>query len=560
MEELRPYQIQLEAPERSVPPVATGTFGIYAAVYKGAPCTVKSLRDASIGEGPHESLHQATTSRFDKFVSECILYSKLRHPNIVQFIGVKYGEVPEHCLRLVMERIDTNLQSCLEAYPNIPLAMKLSVLRDVSAGLLYLHSFNPPIIHGDLTTTNILLTHDWKAKIADFGNSVDESLLSTAPGALIYMPPEAFVKPLRYDVKLDIFSFGIVSLLTGIQVKAHDCSHRSGWIQTLKTSSELECLYQIVTRCCDHDPSKRLSSSSLNFQMEQLCMTNLLPYKDMVQLLYDKEFSLIEKLPFHICCSPCAFMQEVCATTSGEYYFECGTRGSTKIFNVLNGFSDTLLKTCKLILENYSEEKKKYQEKIDLLEKENGWLKSKKSIKSKPNAYEAYVMTLEGQLSSLREDNESLKCIIATKNIQITELQNRTGLTDASSLCSRDLVEKLKTTELKVTSLEESYQSVLTKLQVITNEKDIFSDDFDKEREDRSRLAGEKVHLMEQLEDTKQKLAAVQGKMDYLMHTDLMGTKKELSEAQEEIAVKVAQVKQYQKQVEAYKQQLEQVL
>ena len=288
MEELRPYQIQLEAPERSVPPVATGTFGIYAAVYKGAPCTVKSLRDASIGEGPHESLQQATTSGFDKFVSECILYSKLRHPNIVQFIGVEYGEVPEHCLRLVMERIDTNLQSCLEAYPNIPLAMKLSVLRDVSAGLLYLHSSNPPIIHGDLTTTNILLTHDWKAKIADIGNSVDESLLSTAPGALINMPPEAFIKPPRYDTKLDIFSFGIVSLLTGIQVKAHDCSHLSGWIQTLKTSSELECLYQIVAQCCDHDPSKRLSSSSLNFQMEQLGKTNLLPYKDMVQLLYDK--------------------------------------------------------------------------------------------------------------------------------------------------------------------------------------------------------------------------------------------------------------------------------
>ena len=61
---------------------------------------------------------------------------------------------------------------------------------------------------------------------------------------------------------------------------------------------------------------------------------------------------------------------------------------------------------------------------------------------------------------------------------------------------------------------------------------------------------------MEQLEDTKQKLAAVHGKM----HSDLMGTRKELSEAQEEIAVKVAQVKQYQKQVEAYKQQLEQVL
>ena len=65
---------------------------------------------------------------------------------------------------------------------------------------------------------------------------------------------------------------------------------------------------------------------------------------------------------------------------------------------------------------------------------------------------------------------------------------------------------------------------------------------------------------MEQLEDTKQKLAAMQGQMDCLMHTDLMGIRKELNDAQEEIAVKVAQVKQYQKQVEDYKQQLEQVL
>ena len=64
---------------------------------------------------------------------------------------------------------------------------------------------------------------------------------------------------------------------------------------------------------------------------------------------------------------------------------------------------------------------------------------------------------------------------------------------------------------------------------------------------------------MEQLEDTKQELAAMIGKMDCL-HTELMGTRKELNDAKEEIAVKVAQVKQYQKQVEAYKQQLEQVL
>ena len=72
------------------------------------------------------------------------------------------------------------------------------------------------------TGTHFLLTHDWRAKIADFGDSVDEDILSTAPGALIYMPSEAFVKPLRYDAKLDMFSFGTVSLFTSLQVKACD--------------------------------------------------------------------------------------------------------------------------------------------------------------------------------------------------------------------------------------------------------------------------------------------------------------------------------------------------
>eukprot|EP00731_Ephydatia_muelleri_P005138 Em0002g1314a len=165
-----------------------------------------------------------------------------------------------------------NLESCLEAFPNI--AIKLSVLRDVSAGLLYLHSFNPPIIHGDLTMTNILLTPDWRAKIADFGNSVDENILSTAPGALIYMPPEAFVKPLRYDAKLDIFSFGTVSLFMSLQVKACDYGKREELIRRLGADQKLEYIYQIVTWCCEKDQRKRPTSMDLNTRLQDLCPHN----------------------------------------------------------------------------------------------------------------------------------------------------------------------------------------------------------------------------------------------------------------------------------------------
>ena len=250
MDELRPYQIEVVWPDEDVLPVGAGAFGkVYGISYNGAPCVGKSLHNILLGRGKYEAVHRdQSTPLLAKFVKECVLHSKLRHPNVVQFIGVEYGvNIPVNDqidLVLIMERMDKNLDSCLEAHPHIPLPIKLSVLRDVSAGLMYLHSFAPPIIHGDLTTTNILLTQDWRAKIADFGNSVDQSTLSTAPGALAYMPPEALTRPLKYDSKLDIFSFGTVALYFGIQTSDPDHNKRSDQLQTLRTASEGECLCQ----------------------------------------------------------------------------------------------------------------------------------------------------------------------------------------------------------------------------------------------------------------------------------------------------------------------------
>ena len=161
----------------------------------------------------------------EKYLQECQLMSDLRHPNITQFMGVCF--LPNCQLPvLLMERLDGSLDDLLETVPNIPLALKRSMLEDVAKGLLYLHSHDQQVIHRDLTAKNVLLTSSLVAKITDFGNSRIVNLqpgqlartLSRLPGTLVYMPPEAFSASSRYGPSLDVFSFGHLALFTLTQV------------------------------------------------------------------------------------------------------------------------------------------------------------------------------------------------------------------------------------------------------------------------------------------------------------------------------------------------------
>jgi len=71
--------------------------------------------------------------------------SELRHPNIVQFVGMyqpsnlEFGSLPA----LVMEKMDRNLFEYVDNSP-IPLCTTLSILHDTSQGMCYLHDLDPP--------------------------------------------------------------------------------------------------------------------------------------------------------------------------------------------------------------------------------------------------------------------------------------------------------------------------------------------------------------------------------------------------------------------------------
>ena len=158
----------------------------------------------------------------DTFLRECTLLSRLRHPHIVQFLGVCY--LPGSRLPLlVMERLFMSLDELLENKDIvIPFDAKLSFLRDVANGLHFLHSQTPPVIHRDLTARNVLLNTAMVAKIADLGvarivNIQPGKLAGTMtknPGNVVYMPPEAAEDTAKYSTALDMFSYGHLAIFT----------------------------------------------------------------------------------------------------------------------------------------------------------------------------------------------------------------------------------------------------------------------------------------------------------------------------------------------------------
>ena len=175
----------------------------------GVACAGKKIHEILIEQGNID-----TDNIVSRYVDECQLMSDLRHPHLVQFLGVCF--LPNSTLPvLVMERLLTSLDELLEHNHDISLSLKRSILADVARGLIYLHSHSPPVIHRDLSARNVLLNSDMVAKITDLGNARIVNFqpgqlartLSRIPGTMVYMPPEAFEATSKYGPGLDSFSF-----------------------------------------------------------------------------------------------------------------------------------------------------------------------------------------------------------------------------------------------------------------------------------------------------------------------------------------------------------------
>ncbi|XP_074281156.1 calmodulin-binding receptor-like cytoplasmic kinase 3 [Silene latifolia] len=176
---------------------------------------------AQLPNGPWIAVKRAKRENFDsaEFNCEIEILSKIEHRSLVKLIGyVDKGNerlivteyVPNGTLR---EHLDGMRDKILD------FGQRLEIAIDVAHGLTYLHLYaEKQIIHRDVKSSNILLTDNYKAKVADFGFARvgpvdgDQTHISTkVKGTVGYLDPE-YMKTYQLTPKSDVYSFGILLL------------------------------------------------------------------------------------------------------------------------------------------------------------------------------------------------------------------------------------------------------------------------------------------------------------------------------------------------------------
>ena len=257
-----------------------GAYGrVYAVKYCQTICAAKEIHSILV-EGVGQVEMQRT---IESFMRECRQCSTLRHPNVIQFLGVYYptGEGGANRMRLpvmVMEMMADSLTSFVDKHEKIPVHIKYSIVHDVSLGLCYLHNHDPPIVHRDLSPNNVLLTAHHVAKISDLGvakviKADSRKTMTKAPGTVDFMPLEALSVSPVYGPPMDVFSFAGIILHTFNQqwprptdaiqfdpkarrrVALSEVERRQQYLH--KMIGETEVLRPLVEECLDDDPVVR---------------------------------------------------------------------------------------------------------------------------------------------------------------------------------------------------------------------------------------------------------------------------------------------------------------
>ncbi|KAL0755982.1 hypothetical protein Bca101_093650 [Brassica carinata] len=293
--------------------------GSYGKVYKGI---LPNKTVVAIKRGEETSLQSEK-----EFLNEIDLLSRLHHRNLVSLVGYS-SDIGEQML--VYEYMPNgNVRDWLSANATETLSfnMRAQVALGSAKGILYLHAeANPPVIHRDIKTSNILLDSQLHAKVADFGLSrlapnfgegdCEPAHVSTVVrGTPGYLDPEYFMTR-QLTVKSDVYSFGVVllELLTGMHpffegthiIREVRMANESGTIQSMADSrmgqsspDKVMKLAGLALWCCEDRPEMRPSMSKVVKELESICQsvkeTDM--FSETTTLLYTKTSSSSSSSP-----------------------------------------------------------------------------------------------------------------------------------------------------------------------------------------------------------------------------------------------------------------------
>ncbi len=191
------------------PRIGRGAYGeVFKGVYRETEVAIKLFVDQDVSDKVLEA-----------FRKEVDILKKLRHPNILHFMG--YCTVPPHmCIVTEYEHNGSLFKLLHRTKIRLDNSQKLKIALDTAIGMHYLHTSKPPIVHGDLKSPNLLLGDNLNVKICDFGLSRFRMATKLSAGSKLGTPewtaPEV-LQSSRNSEAGDVYSYGVVlwELFTG---------------------------------------------------------------------------------------------------------------------------------------------------------------------------------------------------------------------------------------------------------------------------------------------------------------------------------------------------------
>ncbi|XP_061989639.1 integrin-linked protein kinase 1-like [Rosa rugosa] len=270
--ELNPLELQV----RKSDGITKGTYQV--AKWNGTKVSVKIVDKESYSD----------PECINAFNNELTLLEKVRHPNVVQFVGAVTQNIP---MMIVVEyHAKGDLGSYLQKKGRLSPSKALRFALDIARGMNYLHECKPdPIIHCDLKPKNILLDNGGHLKISGFGLirlsyiSPDKAKLAQ-PWAhnhsSLYVAPETYREEI-FDRSVDAYSFGLIlyEMIEGVQpfhpkpieeaVKMMCLEGKRPPMRT-KSKSYPAVVKELIEECWDPEPCCRPTFSEIIIRLDKI--------------------------------------------------------------------------------------------------------------------------------------------------------------------------------------------------------------------------------------------------------------------------------------------------